>query len=133
MTATQTIPVAADHAPGVPRRDAVLGMMGQPGQPRPRLAKRTGSPRMRALGLAAAWALLLCLGGLACGVWGLIAILGGMAAGWYEPTIVVVGVFGLALAAASFPLAERKLVPWALLGGSTVTLIAGFVLTASAT
>lgn len=135
MAATQTIPVAADHAPGVPRRDAVLGMMGQPAQPQspPLLAKRTGSPRMRALGLAAVWALLLCLGGLACGTWGLIAILGGLAASWYEPTIVVVGVFGLALAAASFPLAERKLVPWALLGGSTVTLIAGFVLTASAT
>jgi hypothetical protein len=131
MSATQTIPMAADHAPGATRRDAVLGMMSQPEQPL--LAKRTGSPRMRALGIAAVWALLLCLGGLVCGTWGLIAILGGMAADWYETTIVVVGVFGLALAAAAFPLAERRLVPWALLGGSTVTLIAGFVLTSSAT
>ncbi|BCJ37602.1 hypothetical protein Athai_51050 [Actinocatenispora thailandica] len=134
MSATQTIPVTSDHAPGVSRRDAVLGLMGQPGQPEPKLAKRTGTPRMRALGLAAIWALLLCLGGLACGTWGLIAILAGLTTtSWYEPAIVVVGVFGLALAAAAFPLAERKLVPWLLLGGSTVTLVAGFVLTASAT
>ncbi len=131
---TQSIPVAADHAPGVPRRDAVLGLMGQPAQPQsqPLLAKRTGSPRMRALGLAAVWAVLLCLGGLVCGTWGLIAILSGVTPSWYEPTIVVVGVFGLALAAAAFPLAERRLVPWALLGGSTVTLVVGYVLTASA-
>jgi len=128
---TQTIPVPVDHAPGVPRRDAVLGAMGQqPEQPKPAL--RTGTPRMRALAGAAVWALLLCLGGLVCGVLGLIQIVSGSASGWYEPVIIVVGVLGLALAAAAFPLVERRGLPWLLLAASTVTLIGGYVLTAAA-
>ncbi|WP_203657815.1 hypothetical protein [Actinocatenispora rupis] len=125
-TATQTMPVT----PGVPRRDAVLGAQQQP-VPLP--APSPGSPRMRQLAIAAIWALVLCVGGIGCGLWALIAIIAGATPGWFEPAIVVTGIVGLAFSAAAFPLVDRRGLPWLLLGLGTATLITGFILTAGAT
>lgn len=123
--ATQTFPTM----PGVPRRDAVLGMQS----PAPGRGLMAEGPRMRQLAIAAIWALALCVGGIGCGVWALVSIVAGATSGWFEPTIIVTGIVGLAFTAAAFPLVDRRGLPWLLLGLGTATLITGFVLTANAT
>lgn len=122
--ATQTFPTM----PGVPRRDAVLGAQA----PAPGPAPLGDGPRMRQLAIAAIWALVLCVGGIGCGIWALVGIVSGATNGWFEPTIIVTGIVGLAFSAAAFPLVDRRGLPWLLLGLGTVTLITGFVLTANA-
>jgi hypothetical protein len=115
----------AGHVPGTPRRDALRGVFQGPAD-RPR-------PRMRLLAAACGWAVTLCVGGVGAGVWALVTLLSGAAAGWFQPTIIAVGVIGLALTASAFPLLERRILPWLLLGLATLTLIGGYILTASTT
>jgi hypothetical protein len=110
---------------GIPRRINLDGSAGPAGA-----ADNDGRPRMRLLAGACAWALALALGGLVSGIVALITIIGGSAGSWYEPTIVIVGIVGMGLTVAAFPLLEKRIVPWALLGAASVTLIVSFILSA---
>jgi hypothetical protein len=111
---------------GVPRRSSFDGAGSAPEAAS--AGENDGRPRMRLLAGACAWALVLALGGLLSGILALITIIGGSGPGWYEPAIVIVGIIGMGLTVAAFPLLEKRIVPWALLGAATVTLIVSFAL-----
>lgn len=87
------------------------------------------SVRLRRVAGVALWACVLAFGGLGVAVAAFVRILS-HAPGWFEPIVVVVGVIGIGLTAAAFPVARRGGLPWMFLGGATVVLIVAAVLTA---
>jgi hypothetical protein len=78
------------------------------------------------------WAAVLGGIGLVLGIRGLIGVLSNEAPGWYEPSIVAAGLAGIGLTVAAFLTVHRRRVPWLLLGMSSVSLIAGMILTSAA-
>ena len=87
---------------------------------------------MRYLIALCAWGLVVTVAGLGVGLWAMILLMSEGTPGWYEPVIVLTGVVGIGLAVAAFLTADRRIYPWALMGGSTAVLIAAFVLTSMA-
>ncbi|MGY0230953.1 hypothetical protein [Longispora urticae] len=91
----------------------------------------TAPPPQRILAAVSVWAFVLALGGIVVGISALVRIIAG-APGWFEPVIILVGIVGMAFTVAGFATVRRPMIPWAVLGAGTLTLIAGAVMTASA-
>ncbi len=83
--------------------------------------------RLRRLMGVSAWALFLASAGLVLGVIALIRMMGDMPT-WFEPVFSATGVFGLVLIIAAFITVRYRLVPWMLLGASSVTFAVGILL-----
>ena len=78
------------------------------------------------------WCATLALTGVTVGIRGLIAILV-HAPTWYRPTLIILGLCGVAFAVGAIVTIERRRIPWVLLGLSSGTLIAGMIATSMAT
>src|SRR5690349_10640986 len=89
-----------------------------------------GGPDPRRLAGLAGWAAALGLVGLVVGVRGLVAILVGGIPGWYEPTLIGMGLVGVALTSGAFLTVQQGRLPWLLLGGGTAVLLSSIVATA---
>jgi hypothetical protein len=85
----------------------------------------------RMLGVCA-WAALLGLVGLAVAGRALVAVLAGQAPTWYEPTVLLGCVLGIALTAAAYLTVHHAWLPWALLAAATVPLVVNLASTAVA-
>jgi hypothetical protein len=118
-------------APPRPRRDGSTWDSVTPATSHPRV--RIGpEPRLRQLVGVCVWAAVI--GGVAL-VTGIRALIGSLGAGppsWYEPSVISVGLGGLALTVAAFATVNRRWIPFALLGAATVTLVVALNLTAHA-
>lgn len=88
--------------------------------------------RMRHLIALCAWAAALTILGLGVGLWAMVRLMSYGTPGWYEPVIVATGLIGICLAIASFVTADRRHVPWALMGASTAVLFVAIGITANA-
>jgi hypothetical protein len=89
-------------------------------------------PRLRQLMGVCGWAAVLGGIGLVIGIRSLFGVLGGSAPGWYEPSIIAVGIVGIALTVGAFLTVQRRRTPWAFLGASSVVLAAAMVITTQA-
>jgi hypothetical protein len=78
------------------------------------------------------WAAVLGGVGLVIGVRGLIGVIAGHPPNWFEPGMIVMGFVGIALTVGAFLTVHRNRAPWALLGASSLALVAAMVLTARA-
>lgn len=94
---------------------------------RPTLSQR--GPKLRTLAGLAGWAAGIGVIGLAVGIRGLILILVSTTPGWYEPTLIAMGLVGVALTAGAFLTVQYRYVPWALLGLSSAVLLASIIAT----
>jgi hypothetical protein len=118
---------AGSDTVGAARRAAVT-----PGaRPTPATGEEPAPTPGRLAGLCA-WAALLGLVGVVVGIRGLVAILI-KAPQWYEPTLIVLGLSGIALAVVAFLTVHYRHVPWFFLALSTGVLLASIVATAQAT
>jgi hypothetical protein len=92
----------------------------------------TPEPRLRQLMGVCGWAAVL--GGISLIVTlrGLFGVIAGSPPAWYEPSAVAVGLTGIALTVAAFVTVHRQRVPWFLLGGATIFLLAAMIVTAIA-
>jgi hypothetical protein len=88
-------------------------------------------PPLRVLAGLSAWAAALGGIGLLVGVRGLIAILVGGIPTWYEPTLIIMGLVGIALTAAGFLTVQQRPLPWIFLGAGTAVLLASIIVTAT--
>ena len=88
-------------------------------------------PPLRVLAGLSAWAAALGGIGLLVGVRGLIAILVGGIPNWYEPTLITMGLVGIALTAAGFLTVQQRPLPWIFLGAGTAVLLASIIVTAT--
>ena len=118
MQETQQPQAGADPA-GL---SSVTGAFRRPAVPR-------GGPKLRRLAALAGWAAAIGVIGLAVGVRGLILILVTKAPGWYEPTLITMGLVGIAVTAAAFLTVQHRYVPWALLGLGSADLLASIIAT----
>jgi len=134
---------AGDYPPpGAARRGqtAALRGLGGLGTAVRQVARRTiqegpavqpGQPRMRRLAAVTGWALAIGFGGLIVGVVALLKILVDAPA-WFEPTIILVGLLGVAFTVAAFISVKHRWLPWLLLSAATATLVVGLSVTSSA-
>ena len=97
---------------------------------RPVLRQR--GPKLRKLAGLAGWAAALGVVGLVVGIRGLLLILVGKPPHWYEPTLITMGLIGIALTAAAFLTVQYRYVPWALLGLGSGVLLAAMIVTNAA-
>ena len=97
---------------------------------RPVLRQR--GPQLRTLAGLAGWAATLGVVGLVVGVRGLLVILVSKPPHWYEPTLITMGLIGIALTAAAFLTVQYRYVPWTLLGLSSGVLLASIIVTNAA-
>jgi hypothetical protein len=97
---------------------------------RPVLRQR--GPQLRTLAGLAGWAATLGVVGLVIGIRGLLVILVGKPPHWYEPTLIILGLVGIALAAGAFLTVQYKRVPWVLLGLSSAVLLASIIVSNAA-
>jgi hypothetical protein len=89
-------------------------------------------PSQRRLAGLCGWAALLGFLGVATGARGLVAILV-KAPTWYEPTLIIIGLTGIALAAVAFLTVQYDYIPWLFLTLSSAALLAAIITTAQAT
>jgi hypothetical protein len=82
----------------------------------------------RMLGICA-WVAVLGLVGLLVAGRSSVAIVTGAAPAWFEPTVLTVGVLGMALSGATFAAIHRRRLPWLLLAVATTLLAANLSLT----
>jgi hypothetical protein len=138
---TYTQPVAQPRRspterPGVP---ATLG----PGlRPRQRTAPDTENtdradaaseaPRLRQLMGVCGWAAVLGGVGLVIGIRDLIAVVTESSPNWFEPVMSAIGIVGIALTVGGFLTVHRQRAPWIFLGGGSVMLVAGMIVTSAA-
>jgi hypothetical protein len=110
---TDTDPVAD------PGRMPVLRMPG----------RHDPAPDPRRMATVCAWAAALGVIGLAVAGRAMVALMAGGSPDWYEPTVVAVGVAGMALTATAYLAVHRTRLPFALLGAATVPLGANMLVT----
>jgi hypothetical protein len=125
---SQTIGDPKQRTVAVPRARASTDPIRTPppgGAPEP-------VPSQRRIAGLCGWAALLGFLGLVVGARGLVAILV-KAPGWYEPTLVVLGLVGIGLAAVAFLTVHFRYVPWLFLTLSSGTLLSAIIATAKAT
>ena len=116
------IPRPAGTTEGV---STVTGVFRRPVIPRQR------SPKLRSLAGLATWAAGLGLGGLVMGIRGLLIIIATKPPHWYEPTMIAMGLVGIALTVGAFLTVQYRYLPWALLGLSSADLLASMIITGS--
>ena len=112
------------------------------GADRPGLSSVTGAfrrpvfqpqgPQLRRLAGLAGWAAALGLGGLVMGIRTLVTLVVSKPPAWYEPTLVLMGLVGIALTVGAFLTVQHRYLPWALLGVSSVVLLSSMVVTGAA-
>jgi hypothetical protein len=127
----QDPPAPAERVLTIPRQ---LGSLSRIRIPLPRVASSplAGRPRLRQLIGVCGWAAVL--GGISLivairGIWGSITT---NPPGWYQPSVTLVGLIGIALTVGSFATVERRRTPWTLLSAATAFLIAAMTLTVNA-
>ena len=111
---------------GTSNVSTVTGVFRRPVFPRQR------GPKLRTLAGLATWAAALGLGGLIMGIRGLVIIIATKPPHWYEPTLITMGLIGIALTAAAFLTVQYRYVPWALLGLGSGVLLAAIIVTNAA-
>jgi hypothetical protein len=97
---------------------------------RPVLRQR--GPKLRKLAGLAGWAAALGVVGLVVGIRGLLVIMVSKPPHWYEPTLITMGLIGIALTAAAFLTVQYRQVPWILLGLGSAVLLAAIIVTNAA-
>jgi hypothetical protein len=114
--------------------DATNGSTAQYEEAAPvRFHIETGKPpRLRHLAGMSSWAAALTFGGLIIAIRAAVGIVAGEAPGWYHPTIVIVGLIGIAFAVAAFVMAQVPKMVWTALSLSTAVLLFSVALTAIA-
>ena len=85
-------------------------------------------PASRHLARICGWAAALGLGGMAVALRAFIQLIY-EERGWFAPTIITVGVLGLAATIGAFASIHQRRIPFMLLGAATVALITGWVVT----
>ena len=85
-------------------------------------------PATRHLARICAWAAALGLGGMAVALRAFIGLIYEQRA-WFAPTIITVGVLGLACTIGAFASIHQRRTPFALLAAATVALVVGWVVT----
>jgi hypothetical protein len=123
---SQTIPETRQRA-GIPRARTGASQTPPGARPAPEPEPTPG----RLAGLCG-WAALLGFLGMSVGVRGLIAIVV-KAPHWYQPTLIALGLSGIALIVAAFLTVVHRHVPWLFLALSSGVLLASIVVTAGAT
>ena len=119
------------HRPATARRLGTVSLRREVHHVRRQL--ETGKPpRLRQLAGMSGWAAALVFGGLIVAIRAFVGIVAGEAPGWYQPTIVIIGLIGILLAVAAFVLAQVPKIVWTALTLSTVVLLLGTILTATA-
>ena len=86
-----------------------------------------GAPGTGVLVALCVWAAALALSGLLVGVAALATM--PAAPGWFSPTVIAVGLAGIATTAAALVAAHRPRLPWLLLGAGTAALVTVATLT----
>ncbi|GAA0729383.1 hypothetical protein Drose_32615 [Dactylosporangium roseum] len=86
------------------------------------------APEPRHLAAVCAWAAALGLGGMAVALRAFVGLIAQYRP-WYTPTVVVIGLVGLACTIGSFASVHRRRLPFALLGAASVSLVAGWIVT----
>ncbi|RSM75173.1 hypothetical protein DMB66_00200 [Actinoplanes sp. ATCC 53533] len=84
-----------------------------------------GTRRLLAMSL---YASLLGLAGVGIGIRGLVSQIGGGAPGWYVPVLAFLGMVSVALSVGAFLSIHRRVLPWLLLLGAALPLIADIML-----
>ncbi|WP_432831257.1 hypothetical protein [Dactylosporangium sp. CA-092794] len=85
-------------------------------------------PANRHIAAVCAWAAALGLGGMAVALRAFVGLIA-QYRGWYGPTVVTVGLLGLACTIGAFASVHRRRLPFALLGAASVSLLIGWVIT----
>jgi hypothetical protein len=85
-------------------------------------------PANRQIAAVCAWAALLGLGGMAVALRAFVGLIASYRA-WYAPTVITVGLLGLACTIAAFASVHRRRLPFALLGAASVSLMIGWIVT----
>jgi hypothetical protein len=98
---------------------AVLPVLGRP------------QPRLRQMLGVCGWAAVLGALGLVVGIRGFWADLMDLAPSWYEPTMIGVGLVGIALTVGAFATVHRRRTPYVLLTAATGVLAYAILLTAT--
>jgi hypothetical protein len=127
---SQTIGDATQRTVAVPRARAAVNPASAVRPPEAPAPERV--PTQRRIAGLCGWAALLGFLGVAVGVRGLVAILV-KAPDWYEPTLVVLGLGGIALAVVAFLTVHYRYVPWFFLTLSSGTLLTAIIATGKAT
>jgi hypothetical protein len=86
------------------------------------------APANRHIAAVCAWAAVLGLGGMAVALRAFVGLVSQYRA-WYAPTVITVGLLGLACTIGSFASVHHRRLPFALLGAATVLLLLGWILT----
>jgi hypothetical protein len=86
------------------------------------------APGTRRLLAMSVYASLLGLAGVGIGIRGLVSQIGGGVPGWYVPVLAFLGMVSVALSVGAFLSIHRRVLPWLLLLGAAVPLIADIML-----
>ncbi|MEV4138174.1 hypothetical protein AB0J72_39140 [Dactylosporangium sp. NPDC049742] len=89
---------------------------------------RDPAPEPRHLAAVCGWAALLGLGGMAVALRAFVGLVSA-SRGWYAPTVIVIGLVGLACTIAAFASVHKRRLPFALLGAASVSLLLGWIVT----
>ena len=92
----------------------------------------TEEPRLRQLMGVCGWAAVLGGVGLVIGIRDLFAVVTQSAPSWFELVMSAIGLVGIALTVGGFLTVHRQRAPWIFLGGGSVMLIAGMIVTSTA-
>ncbi|GAA2390597.1 hypothetical protein [Dactylosporangium salmoneum] len=85
-------------------------------------------PANRQIAAVCAWAAALGLGGMAVALRAFVGLVAEYR-GWYAPTVVTIGLLGLACTIGAFASVHRRRLPFALLGVASVSLLIGWIVT----
>lgn len=89
---------------------------------------RDPAPEPRHLAAVCGWAALLGLGGMAVALRAFVGLVSASRA-WYAPTVIAIGLVGLACTIAAFASVHKRRLPFALLGAASVSLLLGWIVT----
>ncbi|MEV6924142.1 hypothetical protein AB0M46_06455 [Dactylosporangium sp. NPDC051485] len=85
-------------------------------------------PANRQIATVCAWAAALGLGGMAVALRAFVGLVAEYR-GWYAPTVVTIGLLGLACTIGAFASVHRRRLPFALLGVASASLLTGWIVT----
>jgi hypothetical protein len=86
------------------------------------------APGTRRLLAMSIYASLLGLAGVGIGIRGMVSQIGGGVPGWYVPVLAFLGMVSVALSVGAFLSIHRRVLPWLLLLGAALPLIADIML-----
>ena len=89
---------------------------------------RDPAPEPRHLAAVCGWAAALGLGGMAVALRAFVGLVGDSRA-WYAPAVAVIGLIGLTCTIAAFASVHKRLLPFAMLGAASVSLVLGWIVT----